>query len=160
MYYSIIKQVAHCDRNDGSRQNGIVAHLHRTGGSFGRRLFSRFCNYKTYTPKEQIKIAGEFRSNGFTNLCHNTYLLFNLGAKYRQLSFSIGHVDGEEMVDIKMSIYLDGQYFNSYIIKAQEMPINISIPLQNVQQLKFSFDDGETNVEASTKIGVCDMIIK
>ena len=32
--------MAHCDRNDGSRQNGIVAHLHRTGGSFGRRLFN------------------------------------------------------------------------------------------------------------------------
>ncbi|CUQ85605.1 NPCBM/NEW2 domain-containing protein [Lachnospira eligens] len=117
-------------------------------------------NYKTYTPKEQIKIAGEFRSNGFTNLCHNTYLLFNLGAKYRELSFSIGHVDGEAMLDVKISIYLDGQHFNSYIIKAQEMPINISIPLQNVQQLKFSFNDGETNVEASTKIGVYDMIIK
>ena len=40
MYYSIIKQVAHCDRNDGSWQNGIVAHSHRTGGSFERRLFS------------------------------------------------------------------------------------------------------------------------
>ena len=40
MYYSIIKQVAHCDRNDGSWQNGIAAHLRRTGGSFGRRLFS------------------------------------------------------------------------------------------------------------------------
>ena len=39
MYYSIINQVAHCDRNDGSWQNGIVAHSHRTGGSFGRRLF-------------------------------------------------------------------------------------------------------------------------
>ena len=39
MYYSIIKQVAHCDRNDGSWQNGIAAHLRRTGGSFGRRLF-------------------------------------------------------------------------------------------------------------------------
>ena len=42
MYYSIIKQVAHCDRNDGSWQNGIAAHLRRTGGSFGRRLFIRF----------------------------------------------------------------------------------------------------------------------
>ena len=39
MYYSIIKQVAHYDRNDGSQQNGIVAHSHRTGGSFERRLF-------------------------------------------------------------------------------------------------------------------------
>ena len=31
--------MAHCDRNDGSWQNGIAAHLRRTGGSFGRRLF-------------------------------------------------------------------------------------------------------------------------
>lgn len=46
---TFIKQVAHCDRNDGSRQNGIVAHLQRTGGSFGRRLFTYFlykcCNF-------------------------------------------------------------------------------------------------------------------
>ena len=32
--------MAHCDRNDGSWQNGIVAHSHRTGGSFERRLFN------------------------------------------------------------------------------------------------------------------------
>ena len=42
MHNSIIKQVAHCDRNDGSWQNGIAAHLRRTGGSFGRRLFIFF----------------------------------------------------------------------------------------------------------------------
>ena len=42
MHNSIIKQVAHCDRNDGSWQNGIVAHSHRTDGSFGCRLFKDF----------------------------------------------------------------------------------------------------------------------
>ena len=47
MHNSIIKQVAHCDRNDGSWQNGIAAHLRRTGGSFGRRLFNwdEFVNF-------------------------------------------------------------------------------------------------------------------
>ena len=51
MYYSIIKQVAHYDRNGGSQQNGIVAHSHRTGGSFGHRLFTNGVNvyhYLTY----------------------------------------------------------------------------------------------------------------
>ena len=32
--------MAHCDRNDSLWQNGIVAHLHRTGGSLERRLFT------------------------------------------------------------------------------------------------------------------------
>ena len=41
--------MAHCDRNDGSRQNGIVAHLHRTGGSFGRRLFNENQYTKLFT---------------------------------------------------------------------------------------------------------------
>ena len=40
VHNSIIKQVAHCDRNCGSQQNGIVAHSYRTDGSFGCRLFS------------------------------------------------------------------------------------------------------------------------
>ena len=31
--------MAHYDRNDSSCKNGIVAHSHRTGGSFERRLF-------------------------------------------------------------------------------------------------------------------------
>ena len=48
MHNSIIKQVAHCDRNDGSWQNGIVAHSHRTDGSFGCRLFNYIDNDGTY----------------------------------------------------------------------------------------------------------------
>ena len=40
VYYSIIKQVAHCSWNGGSWQTGIVAHSHWIGGSFGYRLFS------------------------------------------------------------------------------------------------------------------------
>ena len=39
MHNSIIKQVAHCDRNSGSQKNGMMAHSHRTGGSLRRRLF-------------------------------------------------------------------------------------------------------------------------
>ena len=44
VHNSIIKQVAHCDRNAGSGQNGRVAHSRRTDGSFGHRLF-RCCTY-------------------------------------------------------------------------------------------------------------------
>lgn len=117
-------------------------------------------NYKAYTQNQKIKMAGEYRTNGFTSLCHNTYLLFNLGCKYSKLTLSMGHVDGEQMLDVEVSIYLDGQYYSSYIVKAQELPISISIPLDNIQQLKFSFNDGENEEKKSTKIGLVDMIIK
>ena len=40
MHNSIIKQVAHCDRNGGSQQNGMTAHSHWTSGSLRHRLFS------------------------------------------------------------------------------------------------------------------------
>ena len=51
MHNSIIKQVAHCDRNGGSQQNGIVAHSHRTGGSLGHRLYI-FCDGEFFHGKD------------------------------------------------------------------------------------------------------------
>ena len=44
--------MAHCDRNDGSWQNGIAAHLRRTGGSFGRRLFNSSILYLSGKDKD------------------------------------------------------------------------------------------------------------
>lgn len=59
MHNSIIKQVAHCDRNDGSWQNGIVAHSHRTDGSFGCRLFN-YRSLNVSVPDEGISPLQEF----------------------------------------------------------------------------------------------------
>ena len=53
--------MAHCDRNGGSRQNGIMAHLYRTGGSFGRRLFTYEANSQWDAAKEKEIIIGVYR---------------------------------------------------------------------------------------------------
>lgn len=117
-------------------------------------------NYAEYKSGKSFKMAGEKRTNGFTNLCYNTYILFNLNGKYNELSFDIGHVDGEQMLDANVSIYLDGQYYDSYEVKAEGMPYNISIPIKDVKQLKITFEDGRWVAMYSTRVGLADMVVK
>ena len=57
-------------------------------------------NYVECKSGKSFEMAGEKRTNGFTNLCYNTYVLFNLNGKYNELNFDIGHVDGEQMIDV------------------------------------------------------------
>lgn len=72
MHNSIIKQVAHCDRNSGSQKNGMMAHLHRTGGSLRRRLFNLAAKY------ENVKKGVEHIMGGRL-LIHEAYVLMEKG---------------------------------------------------------------------------------
>ena len=68
MHNSIIKQVAHCNRNDGSWQTGIVAHSHWIGGSFECRLFiySYFCENNSKLTK--FDYVGDWLSKFVTGI--------------------------------------------------------------------------------------------
>lgn len=117
-------------------------------------------NYKKYLKGDIFKMAGKEWSNGFTNLCYKTYMLYNLEGKYKLLTFDIGHVDGSVMIDAKISIYFDGEPYNTYIVKADELPKKVEMSVDGVKQMKIVLDDGKYAASGSTCIGFANMIIK
>ncbi len=72
----------------------------------------------------------------------------------------VGHVDGAEMLDATLSIYLDGVFYQSYDIKADALPINVRIPVEGKKQIKFFIKDGRSVAMYSTTIGFADMLIR
>lgn len=117
-------------------------------------------NYEKYTNGETFQMSGHDRTNGFTIMGFDNQALSNLDGKYRELSFDVGHVDGAEMLDAKLSIYLDGIFYQSYDIKADALPISVKIPLEGKKQIKFFTEDGRSVAMYSTILGFADMMIK
>ena len=117
-------------------------------------------HYKEYINGEVFKMSGQDKTNGFTIMGYGNYVLSNTNAEYSELSFEVGHVDGSAMNDAKLSIYLDGEFYNAYDIKAEALPIDIVVPLNNIKQVKLLVDDGCTTAMYSTTIGFSNMIIK
>lgn len=117
-------------------------------------------NYEKYINGETFQMSGQGRTNGFTIMGYNNQALANLDGKYKELSFDVGHVDGAEMLDATLSIYLDGTFYQSYAIKADALPISVRIPLEGKKQIKFFTKDGRSVAMYSTILGFADMVIK
>lgn len=108
---------------------------------------------------EGFMMAGEERKNGFTvsgNYHGKYYVLSNLNGKYKELEFDVGHVDGSDMDNVKLIIYLDDVQVNTYEINADMYPLHISLNLEGKKQIKFFID----NYGYSPKTGFADMTIK
>ena len=117
-------------------------------------------NYKKFVNGETFQMSGQDRTNGFTIMGYNNQALSNLNGKYRELSFDVGHIDGAEMLDATLSIYLDGEFYKSYDILSDALPISIKIPIEGKKQIKFFVKDGRSVAMYSTTIGFADMIIR
>lgn len=117
-------------------------------------------NYKKYIDGETFQMSGQGRTNGFTIMGYDNQALANLDGKYKELSFDVGHVDGAEMRDAILSIYLDGVFYQSYDIKADALPISVRISLEGKKQIKFFTKDGRSTAIYSTVLGFADMMIK
>ncbi len=158
------KAISNETTTNEEKTNNPVVEQTKTTGNFIELCqpyeISDKVNYVECKTGKSFEMAGEKRTNGFTNLCYNTYVLFNLNGKYNELNFDIGHVDGEQMIDANVSIYFDGQYYDSYEVKAEGMPYSVSIPVKDVKQLKITFEDGRGVAMYSTRVGLADMIIK
>lgn len=117
-------------------------------------------NYKKFINGETFQMSGQQRTNGFTIMGYDNQALSNLDGKYKELCFDVGHVDGAEMLDATLSIYLDGVFYQSYDIKADALPINVRIPVEGKKQIKFFIKDGRSVAMYSTTIGFADMLIR
>lgn len=117
-------------------------------------------NYEKYVNGERFRMSGQDRTNGFTIMGYDNQALSNLKGEYKELSFDVGHVDGAAMLDATLSIYLDGEFYMSYDILSDALPISIKVPIEGKKQIKFFIKDGESVAFYSTEIGFADMIIR
>lgn len=92
--------------------------------------------YEKYATGRTFYMAGQAWTNGFT-IGERGYAYCNLGRKYTLLSFTVGHIDGSSMRDRSLSIYLDGVLYREIQIKADAMPQEIEIDVNNVSQIQF-----------------------
>lgn len=117
-------------------------------------------NYKKFINGETFQMSGQQRTNGFTIMGYNNQALSNLNGQFKELCFDVGHVDGAEMLDATLSIYLDGVFYQSYDIKADALPINVRVPVEGKKQIKFFIKDGRSVAMYSTTLGFADMLIQ
>lgn len=85
---------------------------------------------------QSFMMAGKMYSNGVTLNYDKAYGLFNLDGKYQTLSFILGHVDKTNMKSSVISFFVDGQEIKSIEVLPEDMPYNVTIPLNGGSQLK------------------------
>lgn len=88
---------------------------------------SGFDQSSTYT------MAGQKYANGFSTW---GYGLFNLNGQYSTLSFDVAHIDGKDMSDETVDIYLDSELAFSVDLTGEMPPTHYEVPLHNALQMK------------------------
>lgn len=83
-----------------------------------------------------VSMAGQKYANCFQVCGNGGYGLFNLNGQYKTLSFDVGHIDGDEMEESTLDIYLDGTLAFSVDLEPEMLPKHYDIPLHNALQMK------------------------
>jgi len=101
-------------------------------------------------------MAGVSYTNGYIFGTNNRYALFNLNGEYESVSFMLGHIDGADMHDAILKVFLDGELEYEYEIPAQGLPQRITIPLNRALSMKLN----TVNDSYGTDIGLGEITIK
>lgn len=98
---------------------------------------------KNYDAPQTITIMGIDYQKGFwlSDDFTPAYAFFNLNGSYNQFDFKIGHVDGSEMHDRTLLIYLDDE-LQTVDLQADMKLQDYSITVTGVQQMKLEIEDG------------------
>ncbi len=93
--------------------------------------------YEEFVSGRTFAMASEDFTDGFRiSASDSHYAIWNLDSKYGYLEFDIGHIDGSQMSDATIEIYLDGALYKSINVKADGLPQHIGIDVSGVKQLK------------------------
>ncbi len=108
-----------------------------------------------------VMMAGENYANGFVqNYSSKGQILSNLGGRYREMSFTVGHVDGTNMCDYNVEIYLDGTYYNSYEVKATGMPFDVTVPVSGVKQIMIKWETDHRTYQDGCRLAFANIKIQ
>lgn len=88
-----------------------------------------------YEGINQITMGSVNYTNGFI-LGGGGNAIFNLGGNYEKMNFTLGHVDGSDMVNSEISIYLDGQLAEKIEVNCEALPEEHTLSLDGAAQMK------------------------
>ena len=72
------------------------------------------------------------------------YSFHNLNGRFSQISGRIGRVDGTHSVDSTIHFYGDGLLLRTLNLKANDLPVEISLETTGIRQLKIEFAGGSS----------------
>ena len=106
-----------------------------------------------YREQEFFKMGNITYVNGFT-MQDGAYALFNLGGQYKNLTFTLGHIDGTTMIDGVFHIYLDNELKDRIVVDCEALPNEYKLTLDNAQQMKIEkVDEATRNYQAGEWYG-------
>lgn len=95
-----------------------------------------------YTEHKTVDIAGKTYADRPFSIGrdyyydNDGYALFNLDGQYDTLCFTVGHIDGKQMDDSSIDIYLDGKLSYTVELTAEMMPTYYEFALKGALQMK------------------------
>lgn len=104
----------------------------------------RSINYNVYKSGNYMKISGTNYTNGFSigegSVRETEYCIFNLGGKYKYISFTYGTIDGNddyEIIDNTIQIYSDDECIKSLSVGKDDLAKTVKIDIQAASKLEF-----------------------
>lgn len=96
--------------------------------------------YSCYPHGVYFMMGGKERTNGIVLKGNYGYVKanYNIEGKYSSISFCVGTVDGgDSSATYSLNVYSDGTLARSVEIKCDELPQNVTIPLDQTERLTF-----------------------
>ena len=84
-----------------------------------------------------IRYATNFANHGA--MSNSVFTLHNLGRQYRFLTGYVGRVDGSVMADATINIFGDGELLFTQNLRAGDLPVPISVFVEDVSLLRIEF---------------------
>ena len=92
---------------------------------------------------EAFQMAGKKYTNGFILGSSGRYAIFNLDSKYSDLEFTIGRLDGGNMINQTVHFFADQKLIKEIDVPAEGLPQTVKIPIKYCRQLKILVTNDE-----------------
>lgn len=114
---------------------------------------------KRYDTPTTVEMAGnkyanaiQIGMNQISGYDLDGWALYNLNGQYETLRFTLGHVDGGDMDEGTLNIYLDGQLSFSMDLDPTALPEDVEVSLHNALQMKIEVLNGNDFALAEAEI--------
>lgn len=92
-----------------------------------------------------MTMCGENYSYGIQMNWDAGYSYFNLNGNYSTLEFDLGHIDGGDMIDGTLQIYLDGQFAEKYDLLCSSLVQHYTLELKGAHQMQLDWNGNYGN---------------
>ena len=97
-----------------------------------------------YNMADPVVMAGKSYANAFevggSYRVESNFAIYNLNGQYDVIRFEAGHIDGRDMEDTQLSIYLDGELAYVVELDGEMLPTEYSFDLKGALQMKLHTD--------------------